>query len=946
LAIRAHEEGNFTLESGIARCLPFLSSNVIARHFLRRSFAALLLLGTARAAEAALTFWVDPNGWPDQARRDAAVYAAQVIVDEFNRYGEFAWANPGEIRVVYGAGTPTADAGYGGWGGQIRFGGSWPSLYVMLHEANHWLGSGTFSAANGLSHNGPAAVAMIEQFDGVGARINTDGVHFWPYGHNQPNEYSPINHRRNVALMYALRQDWGIGPWTAPSSATEAHLLGNDPAGESGFNFPWNWSNDHFAQAGTHYYTGDFAMRTPNGYPSWNFRGESLTVNNKNNPNGGLLFNGWGTTGVVGFKNLIVDGGTVKHDQFPQDLFQLGGKVTLVSTATFNAANGDIKVLANIGGSGSLRKTGGYALTVAGVADYTGDTVISEGTLRLMPVSPVASYTFDAAGRGGTVPNTGTGGTSMNGTLMNGATIVPGGQFGNAVSLTGGASVDINNPIIDLGSAGHWTISAWVKTTTPGGSLLTKGDGIGWSEGNTIFYLGDGAAGGSGGIPSAVRWGGGFFQGASRSAAVNNNEWHHVTYINNGGDYKLYVDGVAQPLSPGNEGFANADIGSFVRLGVSTNTFPGDGTVNFNGLLDDVHFYSHALSAAKVEALYQATNTFAPLPSATNVTIASGATLDVNNVSQQIGSLSGRGGAVTLGSGRLIVSSSADSHFGGTISGAGGSLVKQGAGTLTLGGANNYTGTTTVSAGTLRVDGGIDAASTVTVSGGTLAGTGTVAGLVTVNGGAHIAPGASIESLDVGSLTLAAGSILDFELNTVGGVDLSDLINVTNTNGLTVNCGILNLTNAGSMTGGTYTLIDYLGAISGSVSNIVLGVVSGGFNYSLVNNTLATSIDLLVSPQLLGDYNNDGQVNAADYTVWRNYVGQPAGTLLNDNTGVAIGSQQFALWKSNYGNVPGGGSVLESEAVPEPAGLALVMIGICATMMAPTGRVARRVECQ
>ena len=48
---------------------------------------------------------------------------------------------------------------------------------------------------------------------------------------------------------------------------------------------------------------------------------------------------------------------------------------------------------------------------------------------------------------------------------------------------------------------------------------------------------------------------------------------------------------------------------------------------------------------------------------------------------------------------------------------------------------------------------------------------GAITGAVTVNSGAHIAPGASIESLDVGSLTLAAGSILDFELDTVLGVD-------------------------------------------------------------------------------------------------------------------------------------------------------------------------------
>ena len=40
----------------------------------------------------------------------------------------------------------------------------------------------------------------------------------------------------------------------------------------------------------------------------------------------------------------------------------------------------------------------------------------------------------------------------MNGTLANGATVVAGGRFGNAVSLANGASVNINNPIVDLGN--------------------------------------------------------------------------------------------------------------------------------------------------------------------------------------------------------------------------------------------------------------------------------------------------------------------------------------------------------------------------------------------------------------------------------------------------------------------------------------------------------------
>ena len=57
-----------------------------------------------------------------------------------------------------------------------------------------------------------------------------------------------------------------------------------------------------------------------------------------------------------------------------------------------------------------------------------------------------------------------------------------------------------------------------------------------------------------------------------------------------------------------------------------------------------------------------------------------------------------------MGTGVLTVNNEADSAFAGSISGVGGSLVKTGAGKLTLSGQSSFSGTTTVSQGTLEAN--------------------------------------------------------------------------------------------------------------------------------------------------------------------------------------------------------------------------------------------------
>jgi hypothetical protein len=53
-----------------------------------------------------------------------------------------------------------------------------------------------------------------------------------------------------------------------------------------------------------------------------------------------------------------------------------------------------------------------------------------------------------------------------------------------------------------------------------------------------------------------------------------------------------------------------------------------------------------------------------------------------------------------------------------------------------------------------------------------------------------------------------------------------------------------------------------------------------------------------------GDYNDDGLIDAADYTVWRNTLGNavPNGTGADGNANGTIDEGDYGNWKANYGN--------------------------------------------
>ena len=229
---------------------------------------------------------------------------------------------------------------------------------------------------------------------------------------------------------------------------------------------------------------------------------------------------------------------------------------------------------------------------------------------------------------------------------------------------------------------------------------------------------------------------------------------------------------------------------------------------------------------------------------ASDVTMQTGAFLDLAS-SERIGSLSGDG-AVMLGANTLTTGADGGSTtYAGQMSGAGG-LVKTGAGSFTLEGANSYTGPTVVGGGALALGGGQAVSDVSDVS--------VLAGATLVLNSSETVGSLSGEGLlNLGSSTLTTGA---------GGASTAFGGTSSGTGGLTkVGGGTFTLAGANSYTGATLvgggalalsggqaisdaSDVDVLaGAALNLNSSETIGSLSGEGLLSLGSNTLATGAD-------------------------------------------------------------------------------------------------------
>lgn len=535
----------------------------------------------------------------------------------------------------------------------------------------------------------------------------------------------------------------------------------------------------------------------------------TLTVNNSPNNTWDGVISGSGSLVKSGGGNLLLTGA---NSYTGGTIVTAGKLIVRQPTGTsyddrarieFNApANTSASFAGTIFGVGGVDKGGAGDFTLSGTNTYTGGTNVIAG--RLIVANPNGSYADGTALEfRNDAASTSTGIISGAGTLTKSGTGTLSLQGAN--TFTGGLQVKAGTVVADNPAS-----------FANGNLLLTGGNVVpnNWNIGVNNLTFGDAASTTIGNISGT----GGFlllagsinfkFMTAKKTApvAIESN----ISFLSgnhnlddNGQRSSGAYDAVFSGGFYGTGGFTKTGSGIFAIGG--TSLYSGATVINAGSL------YAANVNALSPNSAYTVTS---PGILSLNPTAAQ-AGVAIGSYSQTIGSLAGNG-QVLLGAATLTTGgNNASTTFSGTLSGTGG-LVKNGAGTLALTGNTTYTGGTAVNGGTLSVANplGSYAVNGATLSlssgslSGTITGTGalmktgtgtlTLSGANDYTGGTTISGGQLIASTPTGDY--ANAGILEFS----NGSDTT-AIGVISGGGSLVKsgAGTLTLSGANTYSGGT-----------------------------------------------------------------------------------------------------------------------------------------------
>ena len=594
---------------------------------------------------------------------------------------------------------------------------------------------------------------------------------------------------------------------------------------------------------------------------TWSATAATADWNTTANWSGAAFPNGTGDTAT--FSNAL--SGTIGSVANP---ITLSANVT-VQNIVFTGSAGAFNIGA-VGGASTiaLRGTGspGFGNSISIAASGTNAEVINANLLFSAPSSTVIGYSFlnNSTTTAATLTLTGTLAANT-ATNRNTAISFDGSNTGNntysGIITSTLASGGVSNIVIKKEGVGRWILSG--ANVLTGGNMTSTSGTLGIQVNAGVLSAQNNAALGGTGAGTAN----------SLNTWINANgtlELANAITLNNEVSLNLNSGGTIRSSgSNTTNGRINLSAAAAVSATLSTvnaaDVFTiGNGTSDFTGGVADtvVHIAGPGtvvIATASTGYLGSVSIDAGALRngSATNgLGIAGVVAFGLNSTGKlQLGSnlgltgLTANAGSLTagtvetgaVGTQTLTMTVAGTNSFGGVLQNGTGilALTKAGVGTLTLAGnANTYSGATAISNGTLlatNTSGSATGTSTVAVNNtGTLGGTGTVSGTVSVASGGTIAPGTTgVGTLTVGGLTLAAGSMLNYDITNTSTLDQ---ITVANNNGLTINGGQVNINGGASpfTANGVYNLIAYTGTIGGTGT----GALSvNGNNKNLATNT-------------------------------------------------------------------------------------------------------------
>jgi fibronectin-binding autotransporter adhesin len=705
---------------------------------------------------------------------------------------------------------------------------------------------------------------------------------------------------------------------------------------------------------------GDVDSRNPvalvEGGGTFNTSAGYLTFSGGVLGSGGLIKSGGNILtfkGEVGYSgNTSVQDGTLMFQQFGQMAITLATSGIDIASGASVIFSGAYTVDAPITGQGQLIKEGLGTLTLTGANTYSGGTTVRGGELLIARGASLGSgglvlqsATFSNAGdviasnavtlldSGGTFNTSGgyltfNGGVSGSGGLTKagshiltfngdatytGATVIQGGTLkfhnnGQAVANLGTASIAVASGANVLFSGAH-AVSAAI---TGLGSLIKEGAGKLTLSGANTYSGGTRVNGGELAIASSANLGTGglTLQGGAFTNTGDVITGNAVTLLGAGGTFN--TSGGYLTFNAGVSGG-----GGLIKSGSNTLTF--NGSASYSGATaiqaGTLKFQNSGQASANVgtasiaiasgaRMIFTGSHTVsAPITGAGQLVHEYGGTTTLTGDATHTGGTSIIGGQLRVGNGgttgsllgtvntntgTLAFDRSDNTAFNGTIRGTGG-VIKAGAGQLALNGTHTYTGATTVEAGELKLNGSI-AGSAITVQAGARLSGNAQVGDLTVAG--DVNPGNSPGLLSAGNTTFMGGGQYVWELQDADGA-------------AGVGYDSLNVNGALTLGGGSAPFVVALRslALDGSAGDVAGFNVAIDQRFTLVSTTggILNYSPASIALSLAG-FSND--LRGGKWTI------EQAGTSLDLVYTAAVTS------------------------VPEPEGLALMLAGLAAVVVA------------